>query len=119
MSSILPASATDPASWAAQQTVQAAEKARVETANVTSPLSSGRPMTNKAKEAGQQFEALYLRQMIEEFMPKDSEALFGKGTSGTVWRSMLADSLATTISKSGTIGLAKMVIKPQTTPEAK
>jgi Rod binding domain-containing protein len=48
-------------------------------------------------------------------MPKDSEALFGKGTSGTVWRSMLVDSLATSLSKAGTIGLAQMIMRPEPT----
>jgi Rod binding domain-containing protein len=80
---------------------------------------SARPDSH-AKDVGQQFEAMYLRQMLEEFMPKDSEALFGKGTSGTVWRSMLIDSLATTLSKTETIGLAQMVIRPATSePEGK
>jgi Rod binding domain-containing protein len=65
----------------------------------------------RAKTVGQQFEAVYLRQMLEESMPKDSDALFGEGTSGTMWRSMLADSLATTLSKTGSIGLAQMITK--------
>lgn len=63
------------------------------------------------KDVGQQFEALYLRQMLEEWMPKDSEDLFGEGTAGSVWRSMLADKIATTLSKSGTIGIAQMIFK--------
>lgn len=65
------------------------------------------------KDVGQQFEALYLRQMLEEWMPKDSEDLFGQGTAGSVWRSMLADSMATTLSKSGAIGIAKMIFKDE------
>jgi len=63
------------------------------------------------KDVGQQFEALYLRQMLEEWMPKDSKELFGEGTAGSVWRSMLADQMATTLSKSGTIGIAQMITK--------
>ncbi|MBA2125922.1 flagellar biosynthesis protein FlgJ [Hyphomicrobium methylovorum] len=70
----------------------------------------------RAKDAGEKFEAMYLRQMLEECLPKDSESLFGEGTSGTVWRSMLADSLATTLAKSGTIGLGKMVIQAENNP---
>jgi Rod binding domain-containing protein len=120
MPPVLPASAADPASWAAGQTVRPAESSHVSISDVQKQMASCRQATSKAKEAGQQFEAMYLRQMLEESMPKDSETLFGKGTSGTMWRSMLADSMATTLSKSGTIGLAQMVIKSETsTPEGK
>ncbi len=66
---------------------------------------------SKVKDVGQQFEALYLRQMLEECMPKDSASLFGEGTAGSVWRSMLADNMATTLSKSGTMGIAQMITK--------
>lgn len=69
---------------------------------------------NKAKDVAQQFEAVYLRQMIDASLPKDSEALFGEGTSGTMWRSMLTDTLATTLSKTGTVGISDMILKSQT-----
>ncbi len=111
MPPVLPASAVDPASWAAGQTVRPAESRHASIADIQKQIASGRQATSKAKDAGQQFEAMYLKQMLEESMPKDSESLFGKGTSGTMWRSMLADAMATTLSKSGTIGLAQMVIK--------
>ena len=51
--------------------------------------------------------------MIDASMPKDSEALFGDGTSGTMWRSMLTDTLATTLSKTGTLGIADMILKSE------
>jgi flagellar protein FlgJ len=115
MSSILPASGIDSATWAAGQSIQKAAPGNVASlAGVAGTSGSSQP-DSKAKDAGQQFEAMYLRQMLDEFMPKDSEALFGKGTSGTVWRSMLVDSLATTLSKTGTIGLAQMVMRSETT----
>jgi Rod binding domain-containing protein len=110
----------DSATWAAGQSIQQATANRpVNTAKAAAGSVSGQP-DDHAKAVGQQFEAMYLRQMLDEFMPKDSEELFGKGTSGTVWRSMLVDSLATTLSKTGTMGLAQMVIRPNTTgPEGK
>ena len=67
----------------------------------------------KPKDVGQQFEAMYLRQMLDEMMPKDSEKLFGDGTAGTMWRSMMVDSLATALSKTGSIGIAQMIVKPK------
>ena len=52
-----------------------------------------------------------MRQMLEEWLPKDADDLFGEGTAGSVWRSMLADQMATTLSKSGTVGIAQMIMK--------
>jgi flagellar protein FlgJ len=110
---IPPAAAADQALWTARQTVRPGTAGNAQAADQTSPAQSVRGQDGKAKDAGQQFEALYLRQMLEEMMPKDSAALFGEGTAGSVWRSMLADSMATTLSKTGTIGIAQMIIKPE------
>jgi len=103
---IPPAGLTEQAMWASRQTVRQSSPA---TAQGPDSLAQNAKKT----EAGQQFEALYLRQMLEEWMPKDSESLFGEGTAGTVWRSMMVDSLATTLSKSGSIGIAPMIFKPE------
>jgi Rod binding domain-containing protein len=116
MPNILSLSGSDAASWAAKQTIQRplqdGEKiTAAEAASRIKSSSADEAKAIRAKQAGQQFEAIYLRQMLDELMPKDSETLFGDGTSGMVWRSMLVDSLATTLAKSNTIGLAKMVVK--------
>lgn len=113
MTIIPPAAVADQAMWAARQTVRTGSQAATQPADDAAPALSGQAQSGKTKDAGQQFEALYLRQMLEEWMPKDSESLFGEGTAGTVWRSMMVDSLATTLSKSGTIGIAKMIFKPE------
>jgi len=107
------AAVADQAMWAARQVVRAGSQAAAQPAEGAAPALSGQAQSSKAKEAGQQFEALYLRQMLDEWMPKDSESLFGEGTAGTVWRSMMVDSLATTLSKSGTIGIAQAIFKPE------
>jgi flagellar protein FlgJ len=108
---ISPTTAADQAIWAARQNVRLATAGDAQSAVATAQASSGDARQKKMKDVGQQFEALYLRQMLEEWMPKDSEALFGEGTAGSVWRSMLADHMATTLSKSGTIGIAQMIMK--------
>jgi Rod binding domain-containing protein len=98
------------ATWTAGQTVRPASTgAGKKAANA----SQGNQAVDKAKSVGQQFEALYLRQMLEASMPKDSEALFGDSTAGPMWRSMFADTLATTLSKTGTIGIAQMIVKSE------
>jgi Rod binding domain-containing protein len=113
MAALPPVSTADPSSWVAGQTVQPATADDSQTVvSAAANVRSGKQSREaKVKAVGQQFEAVYLRQMLEECMPKDSDALYGKGTSGTMWRSMLADSLATTLSKTGTIGLAQMITK--------
>ncbi|WP_409561300.1 rod-binding protein [Hyphomicrobium sp. MC8b] len=114
MSSIPPVSAADQAIWAAKQSVRltsASNSQTAQTATSSTQVPANDARQKKLKEVGQQFEALYLRQMLEEWLPKDSEALFGEGTAGSIWRSMLADHMATTLSKSGTIGIAQMIMK--------
>lgn len=110
MPAILRSSAADMATWTAGQTIQPASTGAVGKAADTLP---GKQAIDKAKSVGQQFEALYLRQMLEASMPKDSEALFGDSTAGPMWRSMFADTLATTLSKTGTIGIAQMIVKSE------
>jgi flagellar protein FlgJ len=116
MPALLSTSAIDPGTWVAGQTVRTAATGHTAELTAATSAQTGSQAANKAREVGQQFEALYLRQMLEECMPKDSDDLFGQGTSGTMWRAMLIDSLATTLSKTGTIGLAQMVIKPPADP---
>ena len=40
-------------------------------------------------------------------MPKQSSALFGTGTAGDVWKSMLAEQIAAEMARAGGIGIAE------------
>ena len=40
-------------------------------------------------------------------LPKNSQAFFGKGTAGEVWKSMLAEKLGAQMASSDQVGLAK------------
>jgi peptidoglycan hydrolase FlgJ len=111
MTTIPSAAAADQALWAARQNDRLTASGNGSSTASTSQAPAGNAGQSKMKDVGQQFEALYLRQMLEEWMPKDSKDLFGDGTAGPVWRSMLADQMATTLSKSGTIGIAQMIMK--------
>jgi flagellar protein FlgJ len=42
-------------------------------------------------------------------MPRDSEAMFGSGTAGMIWKSMLAEKVAAEIARTGTLGIAKQI----------
>ena len=55
----------------------------------------------------QRFEAMVLSGFVEQLLPKSSATLFGAGTAGQVWRSMLAERIADEVAKSGGVGLAQ------------
>lgn len=62
-------------------------------------------------EAGQggplrQFEAFVLQTFVQAMLPEDGEAVFGRGTAGSVWKSMLAEHIAGELARSGGIGIA-------------
>jgi len=61
----------------------------------------------KAAAAFGQLEAFVLQSFIQSMLPKDAQHVFGKGTAGEVWKSMLAEKLGAEIAKSGRIGIAQ------------
>lgn len=54
---------------------------------------------------GEQLEAFVLTGLIESMMPKDAESVFGSGTAGSYWRSVLAQKLAAELTMAGGVGL--------------
>ena len=58
---------------------------------------------DKLGQAKTQFEAMMLNSFVGELLPKDASSVFGQGTAGDMWRSMLAEQVA----KSGKLGLAR------------
>lgn len=66
----------------------------------------------KAKEAAQDFEAVFLNSMFQQmFSGVEGEGPFGgKGSTG-VWRSFLTDEYSKSFAKAGGIGIADQVYK--------
>jgi peptidoglycan hydrolase FlgJ len=62
---------------------------------------------DKLAQAKTQFEAMMLNSFVGELLPKDTSAVFGEGTAGDMWRSMLAEQVSLEIAKSGKLGLAR------------
>jgi hypothetical protein len=60
-------------------------------------------------EVYRKFEAFILQTFVETMLPKDSEQVFGKGTAGGVWKSMLAEQLGSQLAKGKGIGIAKQL----------
>jgi peptidoglycan hydrolase FlgJ len=57
------------------------------------------------------FEAFILQMFVESMLPKDASDVFGKGTAGTVWRSMLAEQIGNEMAKGNGIGIAKQLAR--------
>jgi hypothetical protein len=70
------------------------------------PAPANAPLDARGK-AYKGLEELVLRNLVETMLPKDAEAVFGAGTAGDIWKSMLADQLAAQLSKNIDLGLAK------------
>lgn len=62
-----------------------------------------------ADEAKRGLETLVAKMMVEAMLPKEGEATVGKGTAGNVWRSMLADRLASELARGKGLGLLSNV----------
>lgn len=64
--------------------------------------------TEKKPDAYTKFEAFVLQTFIQSmFSGEKDEDVFGKGTSGQYWKSMLAGAIADNMAKAGGIGIAK------------
>jgi Rod binding domain-containing protein len=71
------------------------------------PAAAG---TDKTKKVSQDFEGVFLTNMFENmFEGLDDEGPFGGGAGNGVWRSMLTEQYAKTISAAGGIGIAKQI----------
>jgi peptidoglycan hydrolase FlgJ len=55
------------------------------------------------------FEAFVLQVFVETMLPKQAEDLFGKGTAGDVWRSMMAEQLGNQLAQGKGIGIARQL----------
>ena len=117
--------AVDPAELAAART-QLAERARsgigktrfpeitpaeISSKNMADMRFTGHTDSGKAPEAYRKFEAVVLQNFMQSMMPKDSEAVYGKGLAGDMWKSELAKQLGTVLSERGGIGIANRLLK--------
>jgi peptidoglycan hydrolase FlgJ len=62
--------------------------------------------TDARTKAYKGLEQLVLKNLVESMLPKESDAFFGDGTGSGIWRSFLADQLATQIGKTVDLGIA-------------
>ena len=91
----------------------AADQSAAKVAEAQSGVVNGPPVQVIKKpgpdEVYRKFEAFILQTFVETMLPKQSEEVFGKGTAGGVWKSMLAEQLGAQLAKGKGIGIAKQL----------
>jgi Rod binding domain-containing protein len=60
-------------------------------------------------EVYRKFEAFVLQVFVETMLPQNAQDLFGKGTAGGIWRSMLAEQLGNQLAQGKGIGIARQL----------
>jgi hypothetical protein len=68
---------------------------------VTKPPPSG--------EVYRKFEAFVLQVFVENMLPSNADDVFGKGTAGGIWRSMLAEQLGNQLAQGKGVGIARQL----------
>lgn len=63
-----------------------------------------------APESFRRFEAMVLQTFIQNMLPRDGAAVYGKGMAGDMWKSMLAEKMADVMSERGGIGIADRML---------
>jgi peptidoglycan hydrolase FlgJ len=61
---------------------------------------------------GNDFEAMFLRQTLENILPSGESTIFGTGPAGGIWRSMLADCVSAVIAQRGDFDPIGHLIQP-------
>ena len=82
----------------------AAEQAKAAPGPDTAPGAEAVKAKNAAK-ARKSFEAFALQAFIGAMLPKETEKLFGTGSAGKLWQSLMAEKLADQIASSGRLKL--------------
>ncbi|RVU20267.1 rod-binding protein [Methylobacterium oryzihabitans] len=75
-------------------------------------LQNGAATAGPGAKAGgpyKQFEAFVLQNFIESMLPKNATAVFGKGTAGSYWKSMMAEQVSGQITRAGGLGIARIL----------
>ena len=63
----------------------------------------------KIPETYRKFEAMVLQNFVKSMLPSDSENVYGKGTAGDVWKSMMSEQIGDVLAKGGGIDIAEQL----------
>ena len=73
-------------------------------------LTAGETARNKAAPFVN-FEAMVLQNFVQAMLPDNAEEVYGKGLSGEMWQSMMAEKIAQQVARHGGIGIADRLAK--------
>ncbi|QUS57453.1 rod-binding protein [Pseudovibrio brasiliensis] len=59
---------------------------------------------------GEKLESAILQTFVKSMLPKEMETVYGGGTAGTMWKGLMAEQLANQLAKSGSVGLAEILL---------
>jgi Rod binding domain-containing protein len=109
----LKSSGADFAATMDAEATKVADQSAAKVAEAQSGVVNGPPVQVIKKpgpdEVYRKFEAFILQTFVETMLPKESEEVFGKGTAGGIWKSMLAEQLGNQLAKGKGIGIAKQL----------
>jgi hypothetical protein len=71
-----------------------------------SPRISAMSVRQTGGNAFGELEAFVLQTFIQSMLPKNASNVFGKGSAGEIWKSMLAEKLGHEVARSGQLGIA-------------
>jgi len=96
---------------ASTATFMPATQASAGLANVTAaaaPLDVGAGAQPRRRlDAYGQFESFVLQSFVQSMLPKNATSVFGKGSAGEFWKSMLAEKMGDELARSGQVGIAR------------
>ncbi len=77
----------------------------------TSPLAAAKTKSvDKIREAAESFESVFITQLLETmFSGVETDGQFGGGSSEKIFRSMMNEEIAGSISRAGGIGLSDVI----------
>lgn len=73
---------------------------------MSGPTASARSPHRRLDAYGQ-FEAFILQSFVQSMLPKNATNVYGRGTAGEIWRSMLAERIGEELARSGQVGIAQ------------
>ncbi|MCV9962851.1 rod-binding protein [Pararhizobium sp. BT-229] len=83
--------------------------------NQDSPTNSLGDINNRAEakkipESYRKFEAMVLQNFVKSMLPTESEEVYGKGTSGDMWKSMMAEQIGNVMAQGDGVGIAERMV---------
>jgi len=100
--------ATAAASTATFMPATQAPAARATVTGAAATLDAGAGAQPRQRlDAYGQFESFVLQSFVQSMLPKNATNVFGKGSAGEFWKSMLAEKMGDELARSGQVGIAR------------